>query len=78
MSVVVVVDHPGEIRVLGLRAIDLVQKADELLMSVILYALANDLAVKHVERCEQVRSALMLAIVDHGAELYPKVGDGMR
>ena len=37
-------------------AVDLVEKADELLMPVAAHALADDLAVEHVERGEQGRA----------------------
>jgi hypothetical protein len=44
-----------ESQALRRRAIDLIQEADELLMAMILHALANDRAVKHVE-CREVVS----------------------
>jgi hypothetical protein len=48
-------------------AVDLVEEADELLMPVAAHALADDLAVEQVERGEQRRRAVPLAIVGHRA-----------
>src|SRR5215510_10643753 len=46
-------------------AVDLVEEADELLMPVAAHALADDLAVEHVERGEQGRRAVALIIMGH-------------
>ncbi len=48
----VVVDDQVESQVLGRRAVDLVQEADEFLMAMLLHALADDRAVEHVQRRE--------------------------
>ncbi len=63
----VVVDDQVEIQVLGRLAVDLVQEANELLVSVLPHALADDLAVEHVERREQGGGAVALVVVGHGA-----------
>jgi hypothetical protein len=46
-------------------AVDLVEEADELLMPMAAHALADDLAVEHVERGEQGRRAMALIIMGH-------------
>ena len=46
-------------------AVDLVEEADELLMPVTAHALANDLAVEHVERGEQGGCPVPLIIMGH-------------
>ena len=48
-------------------AVDLVEEADELLMPVAAHALADDLAVEHVERGEQGGRAVPLIIMGHRA-----------
>ena len=61
---VVVDDHVDRLAGRDL-ALDLVEKADELLMPVALHALADDLALQHVERGEQRRRAVALVVVGH-------------
>ena len=63
---VIVDDHVDRL-FLGHSGVDDVEKADKLLMAVSLHALADDLALKHVESCEQRRDAMTLVIVGHGA-----------
>lgn len=48
-------------------AVDLVEKADELLVAVLVHALTNHPAVEHVERGEQGGGAVALVIVGHGS-----------
>ena len=48
-------------------AVDLVEEADELLMPVAAHALADDLAVEHVERGEQSGRAVPLIIMSRRA-----------
>ena len=48
-------------------AVDLVEKADELLMPVAAHALADNLAVEHVERGEQGCRAVALIVMGHRA-----------
>ena len=64
MGGIVVEDHvdglPG-----GDLGFDLVEKADELLMSVALHAVADDRSIKHVERREQCRGPVALVVVRH-------------
>ena len=50
--------HPG---------IDDVEEADELLMAMALHTLADDLAVKHIERREKGGDAVPLIVVGDGA-----------
>jgi hypothetical protein len=62
-------------------AVDLVEEADELLMPVAAHALADDLAVEHVERGEQGRRAVPLMIMGHRAAAaalhrQPRLGAG--
>ena len=44
-------------------AVDLVEEADEFLMPMARHALADDLALQHVERGEQCRCAVALVVV---------------
>ena len=44
-------------------AVDLVEEADEFLMPMARHALADDLAVEHVERGEQRRCAVPLVVM---------------
>ena len=53
VSGIVVDDHMHRF-LLGHPGIDDVEEADELLMAMALHALADDLAVKHIERREKV------------------------
>ena len=53
VSGIVVDDHMHRF-LLGYPGIDDVEEADELLMTMTLHALADDLAVKHIERREKV------------------------
>src|SRR6266542_4667383 len=46
-------------------AVDLVEKADELLMPMTSHALADDLAFEHVQRGEKRRRAMTLVVVGH-------------
>ena len=48
--------------------LDGVEKADELLMAMALYATADDLAIQHVEGGEPGRRAVALVVVRHGAD----------
>src|SRR5258707_3386918 len=52
---------------LGHPGLDEVQKPDELLMAMALHALADDLALKDIERREQGGDAMALVIMGHGA-----------
>ena len=47
--------------------LDLVEKADELLMPMPLHAAADDLAFEHVEGGKQGGGAVALVVVGHGA-----------
>jgi len=47
--------------------LDDVQKPDELLMAMALHALANDLALKDIERREQGGDAMALVVMGYGA-----------
>src|SRR6266478_8377682 len=51
---------------LGRLAIDLAQELQPLTVSVALLALADDLAIEHVERGEQRGRAFALVVVRHG------------
>ena len=51
----------------GHRALNLVEKANELLVPVLLHAAADHAAVEHVERREQRRCAVALVVMRHGA-----------
>ncbi len=48
------------------RAIDGIEEADELLVTVALHAAANHGALEHVERGEQGGGAVALVVVRHG------------
>ena len=48
-------------------ALNGVEKADQLLISMPLHAAADDLAVEHVQGGEQDVGAVALIVVDHGA-----------
>ena len=50
----IVVDDDVDGVFLGALGVDDIQKADKLLMAMALHALAEDLAIEHVERSEQV------------------------
>src|ERR1700687_3145337 len=52
---------------LGHAGLDNVQKSDELLMAMALHALANNLALKDIERREQGGDAMALVIMGYGA-----------
>lgn len=52
---------------LGHSGLDDVQKADELLMAMAFHALANDLALKDIERREQGGDTMALVIMGYGA-----------
>src|SRR5258708_27738526 len=47
-------------------SLDLVEKADELLMPMLLHAASDDLAFEHVEGGKQGGGAVALAVVGHG------------
>src|SRR5207244_3031745 len=61
----VVVDDQVELPPGRGLAVDLVEKADEFLMPMARHALADDLAVEHVERGEQRRCAVPLVVMRH-------------
>src|SRR5437899_6508898 len=63
----VVVDDDMDHLFLGHSGLDEVQKPDELLMAMTLHALANNLALKDIERREQGCDAMALVIVGYGA-----------
>ena len=63
----IVVDDDMDRLFLRHSGLDDVQKPDELLMAMALHALADDLALKDIERCEQGRDAVALVIMSHGA-----------
>ena len=52
---------------LATLGIDDVEEADELLMAMALHTLADDLAVKHIERREKGGDAVPLIVVGDGA-----------
>src|SRR5260370_36950547 len=63
----IVVDNDMDRFLLGHRSVDNAKEADELLMAMMLHTLADDLALKHVERGEQSGDAVTLVFVGHGA-----------
>ena len=63
----IVVDNDVDRFLLGHFCIDDVEEADELLMTMTLHTLADDLAFKHIERGEQRGNAVTLVVVGHGA-----------
>src|SRR5258708_15853976 len=70
----IVVDDDVDGLFLGYSRLDDVQKPDELLMAMALHALANNLALKDIERREQGRDAMALVVICHGsgAPLLPR------
>src|SRR6201997_4174330 len=66
VSGIVVDDHMHRF-LLGRPGIDDVEEADELLMAMALHTLADDLAVKHIERREKGGDAVPLIVVGDGA-----------
>ena len=66
VSGIVVDDHVHRF-LLGHPGIDDVEEADELLMAMALHTLADDLAVKHIERREKGGDAVPLIVVGDGA-----------
>jgi hypothetical protein len=63
----VIVSDEMEIEVLWRVAIDGAQEAQELLMTMPVHALADDVSARHVERGEQCRRAVPLVIMGHGS-----------
>src|SRR5258705_13637275 len=63
----IVVDDDMDRLFLGHSGLDDVQKPDELLMAMALHALANNLALKDIERREQGGDAMALVIMGYGA-----------
>ena len=63
----IVVDNDMDRFLLGHPDVDNGKEADELLMAMMLHTLANDLALKHIERGEQSGDAVTLVVVGHGA-----------
>ncbi len=63
----VVVDDDMDHLFLGHSGLNEVQKPDELLTAMTLHALANNLALKDIERREQGCDAMALVIVGYGA-----------
>ena len=63
----IVVDDDMDHLLLRHPGIDDIEEADELLMAMTLHALADDLALKDIERREQGGDAVPLIIVGHGA-----------
>src|SRR5437764_1205746 len=63
----IVVDDDMDRLFLGHSGLDDVQKADELLMAMALHTLANDLALKDIERREQGGDTMALVIMGYGA-----------
>jgi hypothetical protein len=59
----VIVDDQMQLALSWGFAVDLVEEADELLMPVAAHALADDLAIEHVQRGEQGGSAVALIIM---------------
>src|SRR5271166_5266779 len=63
----IVVDNDMDRFLLGHPSVDNGKEADELLMAMMLHTLADDLALKHIERGEQSGDAVTLVVVGHGA-----------
>ena len=63
----IVVDDDMDRLFLGYSGLDDVQKADELLMAMALHALADNLALKDIERREQGGDTMALVVMGHGA-----------
>src|SRR5258708_16219487 len=61
----VVVDDQVQLPLGRSLPVDLVEEADELLMPMAAHALADDLALEHVECREQRRGAMALVIMRH-------------
>src|SRR2546426_6809304 len=64
----VVVDDEVQVELGGSLAIDLLEKADELLMAVTSHAVADHLAVEHAERGEEGGRSVALVVVGSGSE----------
>src|SRR3974390_895862 len=62
-----VVDDDMDGVFLGHSGVDDVQKADKLLMAMTLHALAPDLAIENIERCEQSGDAMTFVVMGHSA-----------
>src|SRR5260370_29839573 len=69
----IVVDNDMDRFLLGHPSVDNAKEADELLMAMMLHTLADDLALKHVERGEQTGDAVTHVVLGHGASptLFP-------
>src|ERR1700728_2563884 len=67
VSGIVVDDHMHGF-LLGHSGIDDFEEADKLLMAMALHTLADDLAVKHIERREKGGDAVPLIVVGDGAD----------
>src|SRR5580704_13836340 len=61
----VVVDDQVQVHLGRDFAVDLVEETDELLMPMAAHALADDLALQHVEGGEQRRRAVALVVMGH-------------
>ena len=61
----IVVDDEVEVELLGGLLVDQFEKAEELLMAMARHARPDNLAVQHVERCEQRGGAVALVVVGH-------------
>src|SRR6516164_7364331 len=62
----IVVDNDMNRFLLGHPGVDNGQEADELLMAMMPHTLADNLALKHIERGEQSGDAVTLVVVGHG------------
>src|SRR5258708_38049276 len=62
-----VVDDQMQVEIGGGLLIDLLEKVEKLSMPMTRHASSDDLAVQHVQRCEQGRGAVALVVVAHGA-----------
>src|ERR1700744_1195120 len=63
----IVVDDDVDRLFLGCSCLDDVQKPDELLMAMALHALADNLALKDLERREQGSDTMALVVMCHGS-----------
>ena len=63
----VVVDDAMDKLAGGHRCLDRIEEADEFLVPMLLHTTADDLAVQHVEGCEQRGGAVPDVVVRHGA-----------
>src|SRR5271157_3542809 len=58
----------------GNLMVEMVEKADELLMPVARFALRDDRAIQHVERGEQRGGAMAVVVVSHAFEVTSPIG----